>query len=85
MAQAAHSGKHNIVERNQVAVTSSEIEIKLTKVAKTSLEKLLNDYEDYLHERNLTSMGRVTPRYNAMRQYKRRLQERLYRCHSAFE
>ena len=48
MVQAARSGKQNIAEGNQAAATSSQTEIKLTNVAKASLEELLNDYEDYL-------------------------------------
>ena len=48
MVQAARSGKQNIAEGNQAASTSSETEIKLTNVAKASLEELLDDYEDYL-------------------------------------
>ena len=53
MVQAARSGKQNIAEGNQSASTSSETEIKLTNVAKASLEELLNDYEDYLRVRCL--------------------------------
>ena len=44
MVQAARSGKQNIAEGNQAAATSSETEIKLTNVAKASLEELLDDY-----------------------------------------
>lgn len=40
MVQAARSGKQNISEGNQAAATSSETEIKLTNVAKASLEEL---------------------------------------------
>ena len=53
MVQAARSGKQNIAEGNQAAMTSSETEIKLTNVAKASLEELLDDYEDYLRVRGL--------------------------------
>lgn len=51
MIQAARSGKQNIAEGNQAAATSSETEIKLTNVAKASLEELLDDYEDYIRVR----------------------------------
>ena len=61
MIQAARSGKQNISEGNQAAATSSETEIKLTNVAKASLEELLNDYEDYLRVRNLLQWGCPTP------------------------
>jgi four helix bundle suffix protein len=53
MVQAARSGKQNIVEGNEAAMTSKETEIKLTNVAKASLEELLVDYEDYLRTRGL--------------------------------
>ena len=71
MVQAARSGKQNIAEGNQAAATSSETEIKLTNVAKASLEELLDDYEDYLRVRNLTQWGNLHPRYEKMRQYAR--------------
>ena len=69
MVQAARSGKQNIAEGNQAAATSSETEIKLTNVAKASLEELLDDYEDYLRVRNLEQWGNLHPRYEKMRQY----------------
>jgi four helix bundle suffix protein len=51
MVQAARSGKQNIAEGSKAAVTSSETEIKLTNVARASLEELLIDYCDYLRTR----------------------------------
>lgn len=48
MVQAARSGKQNIVEGSMAAATSKETEIKLTGVARASLEELLEDYRDYL-------------------------------------
>ena len=71
MIQAARSGKQNIAEGNQAAATSSETEIKLTNVAKASLEELLDDYEDYIRVRNLEQWGKSHPRYDKMRQYAR--------------
>lgn len=71
MVQAARSGKQNIAEGNQAAATSSETEIKLTNVAKASLEELLDDYEDYLRVRNLQQWGNLHPRYEKMRAYAR--------------
>ncbi|MEN6452389.1 MAG: four helix bundle suffix domain-containing protein [Thermoguttaceae bacterium] len=53
MVQAARSGKQNIVEGSKASVTSKEMEIKLTNVARASLEELLNDYRDYLRVRDL--------------------------------
>ncbi len=71
MVQAARSGKQNIAEGNQAAATSAEMEIKLTNVAKASLEELLIDYEDYLRVHNLQQWGKLHPRYEKMRQYAR--------------
>jgi four helix bundle suffix protein len=53
MVQAARSGKQNIVEGSKAAPTSKEMEIKLTNVARASLEELLEDYRDYLKVRDL--------------------------------
>lgn len=69
MVQAARSGKQNIAEGNQAAATSGETEIKLTNVAKASLEELLDDYEDYLRVRNIEQWGATHPRYERMREY----------------
>ncbi|MBQ1884262.1 MAG: four helix bundle suffix domain-containing protein [Bacteroidales bacterium] len=71
MVQAARSGKQNIAEGNQAAATSSETEIKLTNVAKASLEELLIDYEDYLRVRKLEQWNKLHPRFETMRQYAR--------------
>jgi four helix bundle suffix protein len=54
MVQAARSGKQNIVEGSKAATTSKEMEIKLTNVARASLEELLEDYRDFLKVRDLT-------------------------------
>jgi len=53
MVQAARSGKQNIAEGSQASGTSTETEIKLTNVARASLEELRVDYEDYLRVRDL--------------------------------
>ena len=53
MVQAARSGKQNIIEGSKAATTSKETEIKLTNVARASLEELLEDYGDYLKVRDL--------------------------------
>jgi len=51
MIQAARSGKQNILEGSQASGTSKETEIKLTNVARGSLEELLEDYRDFLRVR----------------------------------
>lgn len=53
MVQAARSGKQNIAEGSCAGTTSKETEIRLTNVAKSSLQELLIDYEDYLRVRDL--------------------------------
>ena len=69
MLQAARSGKQNIAEGNRAAATSTETEIKLTNVAKASLEELLIDYQDYLRTRNKLLWDGSNPRYEKMRAY----------------
>ena len=51
MIQAARSGKQNIIKGSQASGTSKETEIKLTGVARSSLEELLEDYRDFLRTR----------------------------------
>jgi len=54
MVQAARSGNKNIAEGSQVSGTSKEGELKLTNVARASLEELLGDYRDYLRQRGFS-------------------------------
>lgn len=58
MVQAARSGKQNILEGSQASGTSRETEIKLTSVARASLEELLEDYRDYLRVNNAAQWDR---------------------------
>lgn len=53
MVQAARSGVQNIAEGSQVSGTSKKMEIKLTNVARASLEELRLDYEDFIRQRGL--------------------------------
>jgi four helix bundle suffix protein len=53
MVQAARSGKQNILEGSKASGTSKETEIKLTGVARASLEELLEDYDDFLRNHDL--------------------------------
>jgi len=48
MVQAARSGKQNIVEGSMASGTSKETELKLTNVARASMEELLTDFRDML-------------------------------------
>ncbi|MCM8530112.1 MAG: four helix bundle suffix domain-containing protein [Lentisphaeraceae bacterium] len=58
MVQAARSGVQNIAEGSQCSGTSKKFELKLTSVARASLEELKLDYEDFLRHRNLKAWGR---------------------------
>jgi four helix bundle protein len=48
MIQAARSCKQNIAEGSAASGTSKETEIKLTNVARATLDELFEDYLDYL-------------------------------------
>ena len=52
MTQAARSCKQNIAEGSAAAATSLETQLKLTNVARASLDELLEDYLDYLKAHN---------------------------------
>jgi four helix bundle suffix protein len=58
MVQAARSGVQNIAEGSQASGTSKKTELKLTNVARASLEELRLDYEDYLRQRGLAMWTR---------------------------
>jgi four helix bundle suffix protein len=62
MVQAARSGVQNIAEGSKASGTSKKIELKLTNVARASLEELRLDYEDYLRQRRLEQWTRQDPR-----------------------
>src|ERR1700722_13870146 len=53
MVQAARSGKQNILEASEASGTSKETEIKLTGVAKASQKELLEDYRDFMRNRQI--------------------------------
>ena len=69
--QAARSGRQNIAEGSVAATTSRETEIKLTNVAKASLEELLLDYEDHLRQNSLPQWTKDSPRTTRLREYVR--------------
>jgi four helix bundle suffix protein len=62
MTQAARSGVQNIAEGSQASGTSKKTELKLTNVARASLEELRLDYKDFLRQRSLPLWGRDDPR-----------------------
>jgi four helix bundle suffix protein len=62
MVQAARSGVQNIAEGSQASGTSKKTELKLTNVARASLEELRLDYEDFLRQRGLPLWASEDPR-----------------------
>ena len=59
MVQAARSGKQNIAEGAKAAKTSTETELKLTNVARASLEELLIDQQIRRLEEDFLKTGGV--------------------------
>jgi four helix bundle suffix protein len=66
MVQAARSGVQNIAEGSKASGTSKKMELKLTNVARASLEELKLDYEDFLRQRCLTLWTEDDPRRAAL-------------------
>lgn len=52
MIQAARSCKQNIAEGSSASGTSKETELKLTNVARATLDELMEDFRDYLKTHN---------------------------------
>lgn len=69
MVQAARSGRQNIAEGSVDSATSKKIELKLTGIAKGSLEELRLDYEDFLRQRDLPEWP---PDHPALERFKAR-------------
>src|SRR5271163_543204 len=69
MVQAARSGVQNIAEGSQASGTSKKMELKLTNVARASLEELRLDYEDFLRQRGLEKWP---PQHPALMRFKAR-------------
>lgn len=66
MVQAARSGKQNIVEGSSER-TSERSELKLVGVARASFQELLEDYEDFLRQRNLRQWIKDDPEAREIR------------------
>ena len=67
MVQAARSGVQNIAEGSMASATSKKTELKLTGVARASLEELLLDYQDFLRQRGLRLWPKDSPEALAVR------------------
>ncbi|WP_319576100.1 four helix bundle suffix domain-containing protein [uncultured Desulfobacter sp.] len=66
MVQAARSGVQNIAEGSLASATSKKMELKLTQVARASLEELKLDYEDFLRQRGLAQWNKGNPLRQAL-------------------
>ena len=71
MVQAARSCKQNIVEGSEDGATSSETEIKLINVARSSNDELREDYLDFIKKHNLQLWTPEHERFNLMQEYTR--------------
>jgi four helix bundle protein len=79
MVQAARSGVQNIAEGSQASGTSKKTELKLTNVARASLEELRLDYEDFLRQRGLGQWPPEHPALSPLRGSDRRRDELVAR------
>ena len=67
MVQAARSGGQNIAEGSMASATSKKTELKLTGVARASLEELLLDYQAFLRQKELRLWAKDSPEALAVR------------------
>ncbi len=74
-SQQANARQTNIAEGSRAAATSSQTELRLTNVARSSLEELLLDFEDYLRHRRLPAWSRESPEALAVRQVPRQYKQ----------
>lgn len=65
MVQAARSGKQNIAEG--YLQKSIEGKLKLVGIARGSLEELLNDYQDFLRQKQLPIWSKDSPQSKEVR------------------
>ncbi len=75
MVQAARSGRQNLAEGSRASATSSQTELRLLNVARSSLEELLLDYEDFLRHRHLLLWAPDSAEALAVREVPRRFKE----------
>ncbi len=75
MIQAGRSGRQNIAEGSRASATSSQTELRLFNVARSSLEELLLDFEDFLRHRHLPQWAPDSPEAMAVRQVPQRYRQ----------
>lgn len=81
MVQAARSGKQNIVEGN--IGKSVDTSLKLTSVARNSFSELLEDYKDFLRQKDLSLWGKDDPRVMEIR-FTKDLQNMTYKSYTTY-
>ena len=69
MVQAARSGKQNIIEGSEDGKTSTQMELQLLNVARSSIHELREDFKDYLLSRKLSLWDKHHPRYAKMHDF----------------
>ena len=69
MRQAARSGKQNIVEGSEDGKTSTEMELRLLNVARSSIGELRQDYDDYLKAHHLAVWTPEDERFQPMQDF----------------
>lgn len=85
MVQSARSGKQNIAEGSKASTTSTETELKLTNVARASLEELLIDYQDFLRVRDFTQWDKNSKEALYVRRFGKKPAESFENCRSFLE
>ena len=69
MVQAARSCKQNIVEGSEDGKTSTQMELQLLNVARSSIGELRQDFEDYLKSRRLHQWTPDDERFQPMQDF----------------
>jgi hypothetical protein len=69
----ARSGKQNMLEGSRASGTAKETEIKLTNVARASLEELLEDFRDFIRLRGIQERTKEHSHTRRLRQLNRQL------------
>ena len=67
MVQGARSGRQNIAEGSRASATYSQTELRLVNVARSSLDELLLDYEDFLRQNHLPFWDKDSPEARRVR------------------
>ncbi len=71
MVQAARFGKQNIIEGSEDGKTSTQMELKLPNVARSSVGELREDYRDHINNHHLVLWDSSHPRHLPMQELQR--------------